>query len=54
MFALLAVMVSFFVGGQPLDSLPTEVILRTAIKYNKGFLDLHNGDTSKAVAYLNK
>ena len=54
MFAMLAIFITSSVSGQPVDGLPSEVTLRTAIKYDNGFLDLHNGDTSKAVEWLNQ
>ena len=54
MFSLLAIFITSSVSGQPLDSQPSEVTLRTAIKYDNGFMDLHNGDTGKAVDWLNQ
>ena len=54
MFVFLAIFMVSCISGQPLNISSNEVILETAIKYDNSFLDLHNGDTKEAVAWINK
>ena len=52
MFALLAICIAFCAFGQPLNALPSDVVLKTKIRFDNTFLDLHNGDVNKAAAWI--
>ena len=52
MFALLAICIAICAFSHPLNALPSDVVLKTKIKFDNTFLDLHNGDVNKAAAWI--